>query len=137
MEEAAHTNNSIILPQFQIIRQILDLVPVRFAAAVVGEVFDLEAFLDQVVVEDGVGLAVFAREADFGRASEIVSLLDGWYEGEDVAYEEVRMEYLLKRRKPASAVLLVLMSLLWATYRPVLSARICGPSCAECHVRER
>ena len=40
------TNDGIVLPKLQVIREVLYLVSVCFPAAVVGEVFDFEAFLD-------------------------------------------------------------------------------------------
>lgn len=72
------THDSVILPQLQIVRQIPHFVPVRAPAAGVGEILDIEAFLDQVVVEERVGLAVFACEADFGRASVVVCVRWWW-----------------------------------------------------------
>ena len=67
-----HTHNRVILPQLQIIGQVLDLFSVRPPAAGVGQVLDLESFFDEVVVEERVWLAVFAREADLWRAAALV-----------------------------------------------------------------
>lgn len=68
----ARTDNAIILPQLQVVSKTLETVPVGFAAAIVGQVLDVETFVDEVVVEDGIGFVVVAREPDFGRASGVV-----------------------------------------------------------------
>lgn len=68
-ERRQRTDNSVVLPQLQIIPEVLELLAIGLAAAVVGQVLDVETLLDQVVVEEGVGLAVFAGEAQFGGTS--------------------------------------------------------------------